>query len=61
LTPAATDTVPPKGDNAPFALGRDLFAPVVAALATKRVPRAWLTAKRSPDVLVDSGNPARDT
>ena len=38
--------------------GRDLFAPVAAALAT-RVPRAWLSAKRSPDILIDSGDLAR--
>lgn len=33
--------------------GRDLFAPVAAALATKRVPRGWLIAKRAPSVLLD--------
>jgi S-adenosylmethionine hydrolase len=38
--------------------GRDLFAPVAAALAT-RVPRAWLTPKRAPDVAVDSGDLAQ--
>ena len=31
--------------------GRDLFAPVAAAVATKRVPRGWLSPKRAPDVL----------
>ena len=31
--------------------GRDLFAPVVAALAT-RVPRGWLEATRAPGVLL---------
>lgn len=30
--------------------GRDLFAPVAAALAT-RLPRRWLVPKRTPDVL----------
>jgi S-adenosylmethionine hydrolase len=35
--------------------GRDLFAPVAAALAMRRVPRGWLAAKRAPDVnLVDA-------
>lgn len=29
--------------------GRDLFAPVAAALAT-RLPRGWLAAKRAPEV-----------
>jgi S-adenosylmethionine hydrolase len=32
--------------------GRDLFAPVAAALATKRVSRGWLSSKRAPDVLL---------
>lgn len=32
--------------------GRDLFAPVAAALATGRVPRGWLAPKRAPDVLL---------
>jgi S-adenosylmethionine hydrolase len=31
--------------------GRDLFAPVAAALAT-RVPRRWLARKKAPDVLL---------
>jgi S-adenosylmethionine hydrolase len=30
--------------------GRDLFAPLAAALAVKRVPRGWLAAKRAPEV-----------
>jgi S-adenosylmethionine hydrolase len=34
--------------------GRDLFAPVAAALAMKRVPRGWLSAQRAPQVLVDA-------
>jgi hypothetical protein len=33
--------------------GRDLFAPVAAALAVKRVPRNWLAAKREPDVQLE--------
>jgi S-adenosylmethionine hydrolase len=32
--------------------GRDLFAPVAAALAMGRVPRGWLAAKARPDVLL---------
>jgi S-adenosylmethionine hydrolase len=32
--------------------GRDLFAPVAAALATGRVPRGWLSPKRAPEVLL---------
>lgn len=32
--------------------GRDLFAPVAAALATKRVPRDWLASKEKPAVLL---------
>lgn len=31
--------------------GRDLFAPVAAALATRRVPPNWLAPRRVPDVL----------
>jgi hypothetical protein len=31
--------------------GRDLFAPVAAALAT-RMPRGWLARKKAPDVLL---------
>jgi len=38
--------------------GRDLFAPVAAALAT-RVPRGWLAPKPEPDVLLDAGDLAR--
>jgi S-adenosylmethionine hydrolase len=38
--------------------GRDLFAPVAAALAT-HVPRGWLAAKRSPGVAVDPGDLAQ--
>jgi S-adenosylmethionine hydrolase len=32
--------------------GRDLFAPVVAALATNRVPRGWLARKAEPSVIL---------
>ena len=32
--------------------GRDLFAPVAAALAAKRVPRGWLVSKKEPSVLL---------
>ena len=38
--------------------GRDLFAPVVARLAT-RLPRNWLSAKRSPGVVLGHGDLAR--
>jgi len=33
--------------------GRDLFAPVAATLAFRRMPRGWLAAKESPEVLFD--------
>ena len=33
--------------------GRDLFAPVAAALAARRVPRGWLAPKPRPDVLLE--------
>ena len=33
--------------------GRDLFAPVAAALARNRVPRSWLAKKEGPGVLLD--------
>jgi S-adenosylmethionine hydrolase len=33
--------------------GRDLFAPVAAALAARRLRRGWLAAKAKPDVLLD--------
>lgn len=36
--------------------GRDLFAPVAARLAGRRLPRAWLAAKSAPDVLVDGND-----
>jgi len=36
--------------------GRDLFAPVAAALAAKRMPRRGLAAKHAPDVLLDAGD-----
>jgi S-adenosylmethionine hydrolase len=38
--------------------GRDLFAPVAAALAT-RVPRGWLAPKKAPDVLLRDEELAR--
>jgi S-adenosylmethionine hydrolase len=38
--------------------GRDLFAPVAAALATK-VPAGWLRRKRAPDVLLRDADLAR--
>jgi S-adenosylmethionine hydrolase len=34
--------------------GRDLFAPVAAALAAKRLPRGWLAPKPAPEVLLDA-------
>lgn len=33
--------------------GRDLFAPVAAALATKRIPKTWLTRKTQPEVRLE--------
>jgi len=39
--------------------GRDLFAPVAAALAMRRVPRGWLAPKARPDVLLPAGDLAR--
>lgn len=39
--------------------GRDLFAPVAAALAAKRLPKSWLKAKRAPDALLDAGDLAQ--
>jgi S-adenosylmethionine hydrolase len=39
--------------------GRDLFAPMAAALERKRLPRGWLTAKGSPDVLLDAADLAK--
>jgi len=33
--------------------GRDLFAPVAARLATKRLPRRWLAPKAAPEMLLD--------
>jgi S-adenosyl-L-methionine hydrolase (adenosine-forming) len=38
--------------------GRDLFAPVAAALAT-RVPRGWLVRKRAPEMLLGDEHLAR--
>ena len=34
--------------------GRDLFAPVAAALATRGAPPDWLAAKARPDVMLDA-------
>ena len=39
--------------------GRDLFAPVAAALATGRVPRGWLAPKARPHVLLPGADLAR--
>ena len=39
--------------------GRDLFAPVAAALATRRLPRGRLAAKTSPGVLLDPADLAQ--
>jgi hypothetical protein len=39
--------------------GRDLFAPVVAALAAGRASRGWLKSKAAPDVLLGAGEFAR--
>jgi len=39
--------------------GRDLFAPVAAALATGRVPRGWLAPKARPDVLLPASDLAQ--
>ncbi len=36
--------------------GRDLFAPVAAAIAAKRLRRGWLAPKRAPEVLLDAGD-----
>lgn len=39
--------------------GRDLFAPVAAAIALGRVPRDWLSVMRAPKVLLDPRDLAR--
>jgi S-adenosyl-L-methionine hydrolase (adenosine-forming) len=39
--------------------GRDLFAPVAAALARGRAPSGWLAAPRPPRVLLDAADLAR--
>jgi len=39
--------------------GRDLFAPVAAALATKRVPATWLRRKDEPQVQLEADDLAR--
>ena len=38
---------------------RDLFAPVSAALAAKHLPRGWLAARNSPDMLLAPDDLAR--
>jgi S-adenosylmethionine hydrolase len=35
---------------------RDLFAPVAAKLAAKRLPRGWLAPKPAPEALLDAGD-----
>lgn len=39
--------------------GRDLFAPVAAALATRRIPRTWLARKKEPEVRLGGDDLAR--
>lgn len=39
--------------------GRDLFAPIAARLARKRMPRGWLAPKARPDVLLAAQELAR--
>ena len=39
--------------------GRDLFAPVAAALATQRIPKTWLTRKTQPEVRLEGEDLAR--
>ena len=39
--------------------GRDLFAPVAAALAVKRVPRGWLASMPRPHVLLEGDDLAQ--
>ncbi len=39
--------------------GRDLFAPVAAALAAGRVPRGWLVPQAAPEILLGAGELAR--
>lgn len=36
--------------------GRDLFAPVAAALSARRLPRGWAVRCRGPRVLLDAGD-----
>ncbi|KPK08381.1 MAG: hypothetical protein AMJ64_03625 [Betaproteobacteria bacterium SG8_39] len=38
--------------------GRDLFAPVAAAIAAGRLPRGWTVARRRPGVLLPAGERA---
>lgn len=39
--------------------GRDLFAPVAAALSLGRAPRGWLSTKRGPSVLLPNADLAQ--
>jgi S-adenosylmethionine hydrolase len=39
--------------------GRDLFAPVAAALAAARIPRGWLSSKAAPSVLFSASDLAQ--
>lgn len=39
--------------------GRDLFAPVAAALAAREVPRRWLARQTAPEVMLPAGDLAR--
>lgn len=39
--------------------GRDLFAPVAAALAANKIPRDWLVAQDAPRVQLDAGELAK--
>lgn len=36
--------------------GRDLFAPIAAALATNRLPRDWVVRKEKPAILLPAGD-----
>ncbi len=45
----------PEGLSSSFH-GRDLFAPVAAALAARRVPRSWLAPKARPAVLLPAAD-----
>jgi len=47
----------PKALSASFH-GRDVFAPVAALLASRRLPRGWAVRSRAPRVLLDAGDRA---